>query len=81
MSAEDRWSGFSEREKQDIHHALRMLLKHPMLGSDERGPIKKMADEIWDAHAARVAEKFQAKPAAPPEDPSHRMDRKGNILR
>lgn len=53
-----RWAAFTHEEACLIHHALRMLAKHPMIGED--GPAAtKLADEFWDLHAARVSEEIR----------------------
>jgi hypothetical protein len=52
----DRWDAFSHNETMNIHHALRMLLTHPIqLPQDDQDEIKRLADEIWDRHARLVA--------------------------
>ena len=54
-----RWEDFSHEERHDIHHALRMLLKHPLTPRGEEAErIQRMADEIWNTHAADTAARF-----------------------
>lgn len=49
---ESRWRFLTEDEREEVHRALRLLLKHPLT---ERGKeaqsIRNMADEIWDEMA------------------------------
>lgn len=56
MTASPLHPALTEQERHDVHHALRMLLKHPLTpAGEERERIKRMADEIWNEHVARVA--------------------------
>lgn len=50
----DRWDAFTEKETQDIHHALRMLTTHPLVSDEEKKDYARLADEIWDRHARLV---------------------------
>lgn len=50
-----RWDAFDKREIQDIHHALRMICKHPLVSDGEREHFERLANEVWDYHAASVA--------------------------
>ena len=51
----DRWGTLTDEEKQMIHHALRMLLTHPMrLPEDDEATATRLADEIWDEHCEMV---------------------------
>jgi hypothetical protein len=49
----NRWHAFTTRELCDISHACRMLLKRQDLGSDEREPLERLANESWNAHVER----------------------------
>ena len=48
----------TEEEFHDLHHALRMLLKHPFtpLG-DERDRLTASADTLWNAHCNQEAQR------------------------
>lgn len=46
----------TDEELHDIHHALRMLLKHPFQPrGDEHDRLTASADAIWNAHCNRLA--------------------------
>jgi hypothetical protein len=54
----DRWEPFTKTETMLIHRALRMLTTHPLTGPDDLQAARRLADEIWDRHAAQVAEEM-----------------------
>lgn len=53
-----RWDEFTTRECSDIHHALRMICKHPMVGSDERALFTQLADEVWGHLCTKSAQRY-----------------------
>ncbi len=42
------------RDLQDIHHALRMIVKHPMVTGEEARLFTNLADACWAEHCRRV---------------------------
>lgn len=46
-----------QRDLQDIHHALRMIVKHPMVGGEEARLFTNLADACWNEHARRCEER------------------------
>ena len=52
-----RFDGFTKSERHMFHHALRVLLTHPIrMLEDEEILAKALADELWDQHAREVKE-------------------------
>ena len=54
-----RWRlDVTDEELHDLHHALRMLIKHPFQPrGDELDRLTASADAIWNAHCGRVEER------------------------
>jgi hypothetical protein len=56
MGMSERWGELTKKERMVIHHALRVLLTHPLrLPDDEERLVKRLADELWEQHAEEVA--------------------------
>ncbi len=47
-----------KRDLNDIHHALRMIVKHPMVSGDESRLFTNLADACWNEHCRRTEEKI-----------------------
>jgi hypothetical protein len=48
------------RDLGDMHHALRMIVKHPMVGGEEARLFTNLADACWNEHVRRCTEKSEA---------------------
>lgn len=45
-------------EFHDIHHALRLLLRHPLTPrGQEQSRLTEMAGQMWDAHCTESAQR------------------------
>jgi len=62
MTAPDRpWlREVSNRDLSDMHHALRMILKHPTVSGEEARLFTNLADACWNEHVRRCAETTEA---------------------
>lgn len=55
MSGEYTWLERVPRSELNlIHHALRMLLTHPMTTGDEARECEQLADDVWAESVART---------------------------
>jgi hypothetical protein len=61
MKRDDReWLGrVSRSDLNHIHHALRMLLKHPMVEGDQAREVERLADFCWGESVRRSDEEFK----------------------
>lgn len=59
MTYDDGWlRSIPRRDLSLTHHALRMLLTHPMTTGDEARNCERLADAAWNESVARTDEAF-----------------------